>query len=123
MVGILLGFLAHLFVWAAASLIIYLVWLIQQQRRVSQRPTFTSRISPSMVRSSSCPQKRSHSLKPNVPRRAVVSPYLENRLISMLNGEVRTAQRLINHVRDANPGPTPDWYVEKVIYDLEQDRR
>jgi hypothetical protein len=54
---------------------------------------------------------------------AVVSPYLENRLISMLNGEVRTAQRLINHVRDANPGQTPDWYVEKVIYDLEQDRR
>lgn len=48
---------------------------------------------------------------------------LQQQLLSMLNGDRRTAQRLLNDCRRSHPGMSADWYLEKVIYDLRRDRR
>ncbi|MCA1991884.1 MAG: hypothetical protein LDL41_07540 [Coleofasciculus sp. S288] len=47
---------------------------------------------------------------------------LRKRLSILLNGDTRTAQRLVNQACANNPGRSVDWCVEKVIWDLERDR-
>ena len=48
---------------------------------------------------------------------------LENRLLNLLNGDQGAAQRLIGASRQVHPGRPEVWHWEKVIYDLERDRR
>lgn len=48
---------------------------------------------------------------------------LKKRLLSMLAGDQNAALRLINAVREKHPGKDELWYWEKVISDLERDRR
>ncbi len=48
---------------------------------------------------------------------------LQHQLIGMLRGDVATAKRLLKQQRQLNPGNSDNWYLEKVIYDLERDRR
>jgi hypothetical protein len=48
---------------------------------------------------------------------------LQNDLLILLKGDVRTAKRLLAQQRRKNPGKSDNWYLEKVIYDLERDRR
>ena len=47
---------------------------------------------------------------------------LQKKLLLLLHDERATANRLLNHVKLKNPNKSVDWYVEKVIYDLERDR-
>jgi hypothetical protein len=47
---------------------------------------------------------------------------LQRKLLRLLHEDVRTADRLITQASFRYPGKAPDWYVEKVIYDLERDR-
>lgn len=35
----------------------------------------------------------------------------------------QVASRLLSHAKKRNPGQSEQWYVDKVIYDLERDRR
>jgi hypothetical protein len=49
--------------------------------------------------------------------------YLQNDLLILLKGDVATAKRLLAQQRRKNPGRSDNWYLEKVIYDLERDRR
>ncbi|MDR9898250.1 hypothetical protein G7B40_027360 [Aetokthonos hydrillicola Thurmond2011] len=48
---------------------------------------------------------------------------LQSRLISLLRGDTPTAKRLLKRQRELHPGKSDNWYLEKVIYDLERDRR
>lgn len=48
---------------------------------------------------------------------------LQHQLIEMLRGDIGAAKRLLAQQRRNNPGRTDNWYLEKVIYDLERDRR
>lgn len=50
----------------------------------------------------------------------------EKALLNQLLGMVRdrdTARRLLSQAKLANPGRSIAWYLEKVIYDIERDRR
>jgi hypothetical protein len=48
---------------------------------------------------------------------------LQKKLLNMLNGDVATAKRLLRHQRQLYKDKSDNWYLEKVIYDLERDRR
>lgn len=47
---------------------------------------------------------------------------LQKKLLLLLHDERALANRLLNQVKLKNPHKSVDWYVEKVIYDLERDR-
>jgi hypothetical protein len=48
---------------------------------------------------------------------------LRHKLLRLLNGDQAAAHRLFKLATLKYPGETPNWYVEKMIYDLERDRR
>lgn len=48
---------------------------------------------------------------------------LQHKLIEMLRGDTATAKRLLKRQRQLHKGKSDNWYLEKVIYDLERDRR
>ncbi|BAY98922.1 hypothetical protein NIES37_29000 [Tolypothrix tenuis PCC 7101] len=48
---------------------------------------------------------------------------LRNDLVARLDGDIDTAERLIEQARENYPGMSENWYVEKVIEDLDRDRR
>lgn len=50
-----------------------------------------------------------------------VNKYLQSKLLNRLDSDV--AQRLISSAKKANPGKSEQWYLDKVIYDLNRDRR
>ncbi|MEH2309347.1 hypothetical protein [Nostoc sp.] len=66
----------------------------------------------------------------NKPRGKVSNSYrtdpknraLQGDLLILLKGDVPTAKRLLAYQRRLNPGRSDNWYLEKVIYDLERDR-
>ncbi|WP_017316248.1 hypothetical protein [Mastigocladopsis repens] len=47
---------------------------------------------------------------------------LQQKLLSLLHNDWDAANRLLAKVKMKNPNRSVDWYVEKVIYDLERDR-
>lgn len=47
---------------------------------------------------------------------------LQGNLLILLKGDVATAKRLLLQQRRRQPGKSDNWYLEKVIYDLERDR-
>jgi hypothetical protein len=49
--------------------------------------------------------------------------YLEQRLLKLLYGDRKAARRLIEQAKKKNPGRSEKWYYEKVIDDLQCDRR
>ncbi|MEH2050919.1 hypothetical protein [Nostoc sp.] len=62
--------------------------------------------------------KVSHSYRTDPKNRE-----LQGQLLILLKGDVPTAKRLLTYQRKLNPGKSDNWYLEKVIYDLERDRR
>lgn len=48
---------------------------------------------------------------------------LDKKLLTMLGGDQKAALRLLRNARKNNPGKSYLWYHEKVIRDLERDRR
>jgi len=50
------------------------------------------------------------------------SRHLQKKLLRLLHDERDTANRLLSQAKLKNPNKSVDWYVEKVIYDLERDR-
>lgn len=47
---------------------------------------------------------------------------LQRKLLKVLHDDRGAADRLLIQAELKYPGKSPDWYVEKVIYDLERDR-
>lgn len=48
--------------------------------------------------------------------------YLQSDLLILVKGDVAAAKRLLLQQRRKHPGQSDNWYLEKVIYDLERDR-
>lgn len=53
----------------------------------------------------------------------LVDSHLRRDLLALLGGNQDTANRLLSQVESSNPGRPVSWYFEKVIKDLERDRR
>jgi hypothetical protein len=53
---------------------------------------------------------------------AQASRKLQRRLFTLLHEDREAANRLLTLAKLRYPNKTADWYVEKVIYDLERDR-
>jgi uncharacterized protein HemY len=47
---------------------------------------------------------------------------IKNRLIARLDGDIETAERLIEQAKQNHPGMSEDWYIESVLDNLEGDR-
>ena len=45
-----------------------------------------------------------------------------NKLLLKVQGDIPTAERLINHLKIKHPGKSDNWYIEKAIFDLERDK-
>lgn len=87
---------------------VFFVYLFEFLERLSNRTPRSRR-----------PQGRvSHSYRTNPKNRQ-----LQADLLGLLQGEVSTAKRLLQYQRRMNPGKSDNWYLEKVIWDLERDRR
>jgi hypothetical protein len=47
---------------------------------------------------------------------------LQRKLLLLLHEDHHAAERLVQQASFRYPGKSPDWYLEKVIYDLQRDR-
>lgn len=47
---------------------------------------------------------------------------LQRKLLLLLHEDQQAAERLVQQASFRYPGKSPDWYLEKVIYDLQRDR-
>ena len=52
-----------------------------------------------------------------------VSPTAQSRLYALVSGDKALANRLVEQARSLNPTKSEQWLWEKVIVDLERDRR
>lgn len=50
------------------------------------------------------------------------NPRLQQKLLRLLHNDRKTAHRLLTYVQQTHPDRSPNWVLEKVIYDLERDR-
>ncbi|CCH65199.1 hypothetical protein RINTHM_7360 [Richelia intracellularis HM01] len=92
-----------------------LFWDLKKQQ--SQSPSIAGIHSPSV---DGMPYNKRN--KENQPS-GTLNPSLENKLVNLLNGDVNVAERLVNQVKQDYPGMPENWYWERVIADLERDRR
>ncbi|MFW6358999.1 MAG: hypothetical protein ACOC0N_07295 [Chroococcales cyanobacterium] len=69
------------------------------------------------------PQRRKRSVNDKGVKSAAVPSRLQKQLLSMVGGDAAIAARLLTSVRHKHPGKDEIWYWEKVIGDLERDRR
>jgi hypothetical protein len=60
---------------------------------------------------------------PHNPPPRTINPSLENKLVSLLAGDINAAERLVYQVKQEYPGMPENWYWERAIADLERDRR
>jgi hypothetical protein len=44
-------------------------------------------------------------------------------LLKLVNGDRRTAERLLTHLQERYPEKSEQWCIEKAIWDLRRDRR
>lgn len=73
------------------------------------------------------PPVQSRGRQQTMPRKlwgtSPASQQLHSKLLRLLRGDRKAANRLLEHVRYMHPGRSERWYYEKVIYDLQRDRR
>ncbi|MBE9038446.1 ABC transporter permease [aff. Roholtiella sp. LEGE 12411] len=60
---------------------------------------------------------------PNQVEESASDSYLKNRLIARLSGDTAAAERLVEQAKENYPGMPENWYCERVLDDLERDRR
>jgi hypothetical protein len=77
--------------------------------------------SPSQVRDEL--NKRISEINRQSPWESQISRREWNQLLTKVQGDIPTAERLINHLRMKYPGHSDGWYIEKAIFDLERDNR
>ncbi|MEI1375973.1 hypothetical protein PQG02_06885 [Nostoc sp. UHCC 0926] len=101
--------------------IVRLMYLLEQLRLTLQKLFPHSQTQASYQSTPPRPksgQKRSSSYLNDPKNRK-----LQQDLITMLRGDIATAKRLLRYERQRHPGNSDNWYLEKVIGDLERDRR
>jgi hypothetical protein len=65
----------------------------------------------------------SGNLPPTEISDRITDNQLKNKLIAKLDGDTAAAERLIEQAKQNYPGMQESWYCERVIDDLERDRR
>jgi hypothetical protein len=58
--------------------------------------------------------------KTNYAKHSSTSSDLRQRLLILVGGQWPIAERLIQQMRDRYPGYEEDWYIERVVADLER---
>lgn len=91
-----------------ATLYYVLFWEFRRQ----QKPSGRGRIQPPSEYSST---NNDEQIAPNTQ--------LKNRLINLLSGDSEGANRLIEQAKRTYPNMPDNWYWERVIADIERDRR
>jgi tetratricopeptide (TPR) repeat protein len=68
---------------------------------------------------------RLQQLRSVTPQSKIVNPGgnpLRQHLLKLVGGQTEIAERLLEQAKYCYPGMSDDWYIEKVIYDIERDR-
>lgn len=74
--------------------------------------------------SSLAPIQKGEKLKPLKKEPQTTVDYkTQERLYTLVRGDMKAARRLLNGVKERNPRRSNQWHWEKVIYDLERDKR
>jgi uncharacterized protein HemX len=120
MVETLLGILVVSIILVLALLFCLLAMLIQKQQQPRNHQRTPLKLIHKQQHTSNQQQTQS---KQNSPSTVTVSPKLESKLMARLQGDRALAERLLSQVRRKYPGKTETWYWEKVIGDLDSDRR
>ena len=94
----------------------------RQVNRKNHKRTFTSTTKPRKYNSNKGNRASNASNEKEI-RIEQVSRQLQNKLLLLLNGDRNTANRLLNLAKTRNPQKSDQWCVEKVILDLQRDRR
>lgn len=114
-------FLFWAFVFCAGFYAIFLLVraIDNQKAQKVGKPTLDRYVSPLH------PSKDLRQQKPTVVpvARQPVTSKAQTQLLNLVNGDMQAANRLLEHTRKANPRQSEQWIWEKVIYDLERDRR
>jgi hypothetical protein len=131
MVTLITGLAMSLITALAIALVSILIKEIENQQKPTRQPnsykttsTHRTRLPPlnpvTHLPSASNPLKL-----PKLSKHSTLEVFesTEKRLYSLVGGNKKTATRLLESVRDRNPGRSEQWIWEKVIYDLERDRR
>lgn len=103
------NFLVLCFVLIVVTLIWWLWFEIQKQKRRRKRGSIVLR-SPKSGRS---PQSQKSTKDSSTKRQ----------LIRLLHGDRQAVERLISSAQMNQPGKSQKWYEEKVLHDLDRDRR
>ncbi|WP_088240684.1 ABC transporter permease [Calothrix rhizosoleniae] len=115
----LLTFLGTLSLIIIFAIVYYaLFWDLRKQQ--SQSPSFPN------GEPSNSPQSEVTGVISNIPNNPppkAINPSLENKLVSLLAGDIDAAERLVAKVKQEYPGMPENWYWERAIADLERDRR
>lgn len=67
--------------------------------------------------------KRQQKIIGKYKRKKIKNRDLSKKLLTMLSGDEKAAIRLLENIKKKNPGESYIWCQEKVIRDLERDRR
>lgn len=109
MVGLLVFALFTIVALAAVGIVIAAYYVMRHEARSRRH------------RTRSAPGPQAHSTYEREELQA-----LQARLLSMVNGDRATVQRLVSHARSSDTGGrrvSESWYWEKAIEDLIRDRR
>ena len=68
------------------------------------------------------PRYKAKVTSPSQNNKPQASRNLQIKLLRLLHNDRHTANRLIALAKARNPDKSIDWWVEKVIFDLERDR-
>ncbi|MGI0488931.1 hypothetical protein ACN4EK_26275 [Pantanalinema rosaneae CENA516] len=120
MFGIVITWLWVLFLCAIVLVIVWIVQAIHDRRPPKRLKIPADKIvtypgsQPTPIRKAQVPQAD--------PQQAMCQ-LLHDRILGMVYHDKQTATRLIERTRSNYPGKSDKWVLEKVILDLERDRR
>lgn len=95
---------------------------IQSQLHRKPQPSRTFRPRPQYQGTGSRPSQNDQSLPFALGGTTGPVPYMDQELLKLMNGDRKGANRLLEGVKKRNPGRSPQWCYEKVIFDLTRDR-
>jgi hypothetical protein len=67
-------------------------------------------------------QRPQPARRPSTQPKGRASRHLQAKLLKLMHGDRKGADRLLQQAKLKYGGKSEDWYVEKVIFDLERDR-
>ncbi len=115
-----LTFSLTLFLLVAAVILLYILFRLIKRQQPSSLLEETVSHPHELPLESPFIRRRRVAPQPNEDE---VNRELKSRLISLLAGDSAAAERLVNSRKQSDPGMPENWYWERVMADLERDRR